>query len=226
MGLYCRGFANQDESATIEAPEIDATNSIAQSRRLRYAAEDLSSRSKYARKASNDATHHDILYSDNNFNLLGSASQKRRLGNQWKSDPDYPGRDLGLVRPNVACHKELLEDEFVVIWKALNESLARSSVLVWADEFGTEVKYSIMTDAIIRDPANWRDKSFFAVATVINLVFSTFASLILAQLFWGTCAVLMGRFEQDTRIDQVASHRLDHGAYSRNRRLVFNSLIM
>lgn len=141
-------------------------------------------------------------------------SESRRRLSYWDevgSQIAYPGNHIGVIRPNSDCSQELLEDEFVVIWRSLNGSMNPTRILVWADEVNREIKFSIINDAVVRDLINWKDRAFFAVAVFINLLCSTVASIVLSKLFWDTCVLIFGKqFEQDININSVASHRLDH----------------
>lgn len=227
MGLYCRGSSTEDEhkgAASHKRLLVEAENpdTILKDKRggpygfRQNAFVDFDSQPNPAGYNSDSATNQRYIFDSSpyriraNPNRFNEPAPLRRL-KDWKADPNYPGQHMGLVGPNKLCHNELLEDEFVVIWKALKDSRSPSSIFAWADANGKETKFSILNDAVIRDAVDWRDRSFFTVATAINIVCSTVASVYITIRFWRTCELIfLKQCDQGRLINHVASHRLDH----------------
>ncbi|PFH34767.1 EF hand domain-containing protein [Besnoitia besnoiti] len=126
-------------------------------------------------------------------------------------DSAYPGTSVGPTKPLTMCINEVIEDTFLVLWNAFNDTRTPSTLYVWTKEYGgTEYLYSVLSDALVKTRVGVRDTWYFMVAIVINLV----ATFVLGALaVYAVYAHFIPRLKEQDREAVVlrdASHRLDH----------------
>lgn len=155
-------------------------------------------------------------------NRRGSKYGKRRLNHIRIEDEfdnhdglhsfNYPGMDIGQTSGFKACPNQILENMFIVTWKALKETEAPYVLPVWKEGMtGEEILFDIQNDAVIRRAVSWKDKWVFGVAIGINIISSVVVSV-------GAAIALHHMLEEEffkgmltgEPLKRIASHRLDN----------------
>lgn len=122
------------------------------------------------------------------------------------------GKEIGTTQGYSSCQSEILENMFVVIWKALKESEVPYALPVWeVQSTREEILFSIQNDAVVERLAYWTETWMFSIAMLINVVSSSLVALGAAYCLH---CVLHIKFYKDLLTEDPlvknVSHRLDN----------------
>lgn len=132
----------------------------------------------------------------------------RTYAKKW---PDvYPGQIVGITRHLTECRSMLMDQMFVTLWKGMETSRTSSSMFVWSEVQGQELRYTLASNTVVKDIVTLSDTWLFMMAIAINLVVSLFLGIFLT----GKISVALSQFiRQDltsVALTNAASHRLYH----------------
>lgn len=127
-----------------------------------------------------------------------------------------PGKFIGLTDHTSRCQQELLADTFLVLLKSLEFSRTESTMMVYRNTGGQDVRFVMHNDAVVQDFITWSDVWFFVIAIAVNIMFAGILACVGTAKLKSFCTEFLLNDFNTKGMLATASHRLDHEVSSKS----------